>query len=118
METRKTVYNKLSKSTKLELASEKVELSVADDAKKIITQVEKETSAGDKFLKTHNSNEKLVCVQLELSMAKLSILQKVCKCFQNHCFETFRTSFQILAMNDHMKCLPNLLSITTACSFA
>lgn len=51
------IFETLSKD-KVELASEKIELSVADDAKKIITQVEKETSAGDKFLKTHNSNVK------------------------------------------------------------
>ena len=51
------IFETLSKE-KVELKSEKIELSVADDAKKIISQVEKETSAGDKFLKTHNSNVK------------------------------------------------------------
>ena len=59
MRTQRRVFEKLSEiENKVELASEKIELSVADDAKKIITQVEKETSAGDKFLKTHNSNVK------------------------------------------------------------
>ena len=58
MRTQRRVFEKLSETTKVELASEKIELSVADDAKKIISQVEKETSAGDKFLKTHNSNVK------------------------------------------------------------
>lgn len=59
MRTQRRVFEKLSEiENKLELASEKIELSVADDAKKIISQVEKETSAGDKFLKTHNSNVK------------------------------------------------------------
>lgn len=51
------IFETLSKE-KVELKAEKIELSVADDAKKIISQVEKETSAGDKFLKTHNSNVK------------------------------------------------------------
>lgn len=51
------IFETLSKE-KVELKSEKIELSVADDAKKIISQVQKETSAGDKFLKTHNSNVK------------------------------------------------------------
>ena len=59
MRTQRRVFEILSEiENKVELASEKIELSVADDAKKIITQVEKETSAGDKFLKTHNSNVK------------------------------------------------------------
>ena len=59
MRTQRRVFEKLSEiENKVELASEKIELSVADDAKKIITQVEKETSTGDKFLKTHNSNVK------------------------------------------------------------
>lgn len=51
------IFETLSKE-KVELKAEKIELSVADDAKKIISQVQKETSAGDKFLKTHNSNVK------------------------------------------------------------
>ena len=59
MRTQRRVFEKLSEiENKVELASEKIELSVADDAKKIITQVEKETSTGNKFLKTHNSNVK------------------------------------------------------------
>tara|TARA_R100000773_G_C4221090_1_gene119988 strand:- start:4814 stop:5257 length:444 start_codon:yes stop_codon:yes gene_type:complete len=57
MKTIERVFEVLNKE-KVELKAEKVELSVADDAKKIISQVGKETSAGDKFLKTHNSNVK------------------------------------------------------------
>ena len=38
METRKTVFNKLSKSTKLELKSEKIELSVVDDVRDAVTR--------------------------------------------------------------------------------
>jgi uncharacterized coiled-coil DUF342 family protein len=52
------IFEQLSETTKVELASEKIELSITDDAKKVIDNAKQEASKGDEFLKKHKANIK------------------------------------------------------------